>query len=262
MDQNKVKSRLCSVLKKKENYPREHWRMQMKTEKSFSQTESESQDTSSVRDQLIQSLKTSKDYRDSFVEEKVRSGISSQIRAIREKLEGMSQTEFGKMLGKSQSWVARLENPNEALPTLSSLLEVAHSLDIDLVVRFAPFSELVDWMSGRPHLIPGLSPEALEVESFNEEEKRGLLDLRHLDLFSLEPVEVKTTRIKDVNTVNLYNLNRSLGGQSEQINLNLEGSEATMVNPRIPKLRLVPKTARFVPAQSTETNMPKRVMAQ
>ena len=88
----------------------------------------------------------------------------------------MNQENFGAMLGKSQSWVARLEDPDEALPTLSTLLEVAKALDVNLVVRFGPFSELADWMSGTPHLVPGLSQKTLSVESFSEEEDKGFAD--------------------------------------------------------------------------------------
>jgi len=84
----------------------------------------------------------------------------------------MNQKSFGNLLGdKSQSWVARLEDPGETFPTISTLLEVAHGYDVDLVVRFAPFSETVDWMSGTPHVLPGLSPESLAIANFKNDSR-------------------------------------------------------------------------------------------
>ena len=56
----------------------------MKTEELPAKTEAESKNTSSVKDQLLHNFKTSKDYRHAFVEEKVRTSIAAQIKAIRE----------------------------------------------------------------------------------------------------------------------------------------------------------------------------------
>src|SRR2546425_1254016 len=112
----------------------------MQIEKSSFQIEAGSPDTFSVRDQLIQSLKTSKEYRHAFVGETIRSSLAAQIKAMRERMPSMTQKKFGELLGKSQPWVARLEDPNAALPTLSTLLSVARACDVDLQVRFAPFS--------------------------------------------------------------------------------------------------------------------------
>jgi transcriptional regulator with XRE-family HTH domain len=142
----------------------------MQIEKSSCQTAGASASTSSIREQLIDSLKTSKEYRHSFLEEKIRTGLAAQIKAIREQREGgMTQKRFAEILGKSQSWIARLEDPNAEVPTLSTLLQVAYAFDVDLEVRFAPFSELVDWVSGTPHWTPGLSSDTLAVEDFQHD---------------------------------------------------------------------------------------------
>jgi transcriptional regulator with XRE-family HTH domain len=142
----------------------------MQTEKLFCQTEDVSAGTSSLKNQLIDSLRTSKDYRHAFVEETIRTGLAAQIKAMREQREGgMTQKRFAEILGKSQSWVARLEDPNAAAPTLSTLLQVARAFDVDLEVRFAPFSELVYWVSGMPRWVPGLSSETLAVNEFEHD---------------------------------------------------------------------------------------------
>ena len=124
---------------------------------------------------LSQSLRTSKEYRHAFVEETIRAGIAAQIKAMRERMRDMTQKKFGELLGnKSQSWVARLEDPNAARPTLSTLLSVAEACDVCLQVRFAPFSEFINWVSGIPHWVLGLSPPALAVSDFCHD--AGLLE--------------------------------------------------------------------------------------
>ncbi len=45
--------------------------------------------------------------------------------------------------------------------------------DVALVVRFVPFSQLVDWVSGTPFVDRGLTPSALSVPSFSAELSAG-----------------------------------------------------------------------------------------
>ena len=141
----------------------------MTTGSSFSQTGAVSPSTFSVRQQIIQSLRTAREYRRGFVEEKIQTGLAVQMKAIRESRPGMTQQKFAELLGKSQSWVARLEDPNAPPPTITTLLKVAAAFDVDLVVRYAPFSETIDWVSGNPHVVPGLSPESLAVPDFEND---------------------------------------------------------------------------------------------
>lgn len=148
----------------------------MKTEELSLQIAAESHRMSSVRDQLAASFKVGEEYRHAFVEEKIRTGLAAQIRAMREARPGLTQKKLGQTLGKAQSWIARLEDPNEVPPTLPTLLQVAQAFDVDLQVRFAPFSELIDWMSGTPRVNLGLSADALSVSSFKAEEEAGVFD--------------------------------------------------------------------------------------
>lgn len=69
----------------------------MVIEKSPLPTVNESANTSSVGDQLLQSLKSSRSYRHAFVEEKVRSNIAAQISANREQ-RGMKQPELARVM--------------------------------------------------------------------------------------------------------------------------------------------------------------------
>lgn len=74
-----------------------------------------------------------KSYRDSYVSMQLRVWLADQVRALRG---DMTQAEFGKLIGKPQTVVSRLEDPNYGRLTVETLLEVASKLDIALLVRF------------------------------------------------------------------------------------------------------------------------------
>jgi hypothetical protein len=72
-------------------------------------------------------------YRDSYVSTQLRTWLADQVRALRG---DMTQAEFGKLIGKPQAVVSRLEDPDYGRLTLETLLDVASKLDIALLVRF------------------------------------------------------------------------------------------------------------------------------
>lgn len=117
---------------------------------------------------LLAKLK-SKKYRDLFVAGQIKTGIPFQLRAMRDR-RGWTQEEVGKRAGLPQSAVARLENPDTAhAPNIKTLLKLASAFDVALIVRYACFSELVDWTESRPRVVTGLGPEALAVKGFDED---------------------------------------------------------------------------------------------
>jgi transcriptional regulator with XRE-family HTH domain len=118
---------------------------------------------SSVKSQLLDSFKTSKEYRHAFVEEKVRTQLAVQIKTIREQ-QKISRPTFAALMQKANSWVFRLEDPNQPPPTISTLLQVAEAFDVDLDISFKRFSDLL-------HRIERMTPESFEVPSFEEELK-------------------------------------------------------------------------------------------
>jgi hypothetical protein len=77
----------------------------------------------------------------------------------------------------TQNAVSRLESPNYGKPTITTLKRLAAALDVGLIVRFVPFSELIDWVSSTPRIDEGLNDKALSVASFDLEEQQGALDL-------------------------------------------------------------------------------------
>ncbi|MEQ9191200.1 MAG: helix-turn-helix transcriptional regulator [Alphaproteobacteria bacterium] len=103
-----------------------------------------------------------KEFRDSYVENHTRASVGYQIKAMRE-ARSWSQEELGKQAGgKGQTAIARLENPDYGRPSLTTLLEVASAFDVGLLVRFVPFSELLNWSSK-------VSPEELNVLSYEDD---------------------------------------------------------------------------------------------
>jgi transcriptional regulator with XRE-family HTH domain len=99
-----------------------------------------------------------KDYRDAYVDGHVTSYIPYQLRAIREHL-GLTQKAFAERIGKPQSVVSRLENTEYGKVTVQTLLDIAHGLDIALVVKFASFPEFLATYDD-------LSAEAMAVEPY------------------------------------------------------------------------------------------------
>lgn len=86
-------------------------------------------------------------YRKAFIEAHARDTVAFQLRRMRE-AKGWTQEKLAvEAFGdpKLQSMVSRLENPDYGKYSVSTLLNLANVFDVGLVVRFAPFSEVVDW---------------------------------------------------------------------------------------------------------------------
>jgi transcriptional regulator with XRE-family HTH domain len=104
-----------------------------------------------------------KEYRDAFVAAYVRNGIAFQIRAMRES-RGWDQKKLADKMGnvKLQPIVSRYENPDYGRFSMTTLLDLAKAFDVGLIVRFAPFSELIDRDDD-------FADESLDVDSYARE---------------------------------------------------------------------------------------------
>jgi transcriptional regulator with XRE-family HTH domain len=141
---------------------------------------------------VLGSLKSGKEYRHAFVEEKVRTSIAAQIYAMRTRAKGgMTQPEFARRMGKSQSWVSRLEDPNQPAPTIASLLKVAEAFDVDLEIRFGSFSTML-------RRLDEMTPESLEAPSFTEELEAGAFRKRRKPDPTVDEIADKATRREDI----------------------------------------------------------------
>lgn len=101
-----------------------------------------------------------KAYRDAYVAENTATMIATQVRYLREQ-RGWTQREFAERLGKPPSVVNRIEDPDYGKLSLQTLLEIAHTLDLGIIIRFVGFPEFL-------RRTRDVSPRALEADSFNE----------------------------------------------------------------------------------------------
>lgn len=111
---------------------------------------------------LIDELKD-KEYREAFVAEQINVGIPFQIKAIRNQRK-WSQKKLGEQVHEvmKQEQISRLEDPNYASVTISTLKKLASAFDVGLMVRFVPISYLIEWELR-------LTSESLKVVSFDED---------------------------------------------------------------------------------------------
>ncbi len=120
------------------------------------------------RQQTIQSL-VRKGYRDAYVEQHIKRGIATQIRAMRDARK-WTQSELARRLDISQPNVARLEDEDYGQYSLQTLKRLASAFDVALVVRFVPFSQLVDYTTR-------ISPADLVPASFENDTELHLTPL-------------------------------------------------------------------------------------
>lgn len=123
--------------------------------------------TSDRRKRMVDSLRDS-EYRDMYVESQITEALALQIRLLRES-HPWTQAQLGQRAGTSQVVISRLEDPDYGNFTLKTLRRLALAFDVALIVRFAPFSELVDWtLTSSPGKLcppdfehdPGLYPQS------------------------------------------------------------------------------------------------------
>jgi transcriptional regulator with XRE-family HTH domain len=118
--------------------------------------------------------------RSRFVESHLSKNLALQIRMMREE-SGWSQEELASKVGMNQNAISRLENPSYGKATLTTLKRLASAFDVALIVRYVPYTQLVDWVSGTPRWENGLSSKSLCVMSFAKEDSvMGQQQIRQL----------------------------------------------------------------------------------
>lgn len=105
------------------------------------------------------------------------------------------------MSGMTPNNLSRLESPDYGRQTISSLKRIANALDVALVVRFVPFSQYIDWLSGTPRIDEGISPNSLAVRSFEKEEEENLLEVSQ---FQKQLAQMAPGVVLNVQTVGVF----------------------------------------------------------
>jgi hypothetical protein len=106
-------------------------------------------------ERLAQQFKGEK-FRKSYFARQLKVFLAAQIRALRGE---RTQTQFGGLIGKPQSVVARLERESYGKVNLQTLIDIAQKLDIALIVRFVNHSTFLEWTKD-------YSQEALAPQSY------------------------------------------------------------------------------------------------
>lgn len=120
-----------------------------------------------LTEKLLNKLRR-RSYRAAYVDENVRTSIAYQVRALREQ-RGWSQKKLAEVLGKPQSVVSRIEDPDYGKLSVQTLLEIAEALDIALLIRYVSFPDFITSMIN-------VSPEALGADSFDESQLSAVPD--------------------------------------------------------------------------------------
>jgi hypothetical protein len=121
-----------------------------------------------------------KEYRNAYVSEHVRRWIAHQIRALREHPERKwKQGELSNRMGKPQSVISRLEDPNYGKMTVQTLLEVAAACDVALIIKFVSFERFVGETAD-------LTQSAMQVDSFNKTDQTALHSMDHISFPIIE----------------------------------------------------------------------------
>lgn len=141
----------------------------------------------SKQEQMWENLRD-KDFRKQFIDEHVNVGIAFQVRSLRNR-QNLEQSELAQLLGVKQPLISSWENPNYGNYTLNTLKNLAKAFDVGLLVRFVPFSTLIDWTVD-------LTSDAIAPPSFNEEEK----------LHAASPVLVTSSFIESTKDTDVYDL--------------------------------------------------------
>ena len=113
--------------------------------------------------------------REQFIDSHLGRCIVQQLKATRDQL-NWSQQQLAETAGMTQNAISRLESPDYGKPTITTLKRLAAAMDVGLVVHFAPFSQIIDWVSGTPRVDRGLNTNSLAVPAFSREDEAGIFD--------------------------------------------------------------------------------------
>ncbi|WP_164757897.1 MULTISPECIES: helix-turn-helix transcriptional regulator [unclassified Mesorhizobium] len=144
-----------------------------------------------------------KDYRDGYVQTRVRAGVAYQIKALRRKF-GLSQSEMAQRTEKKQSVISRLENTEYGKVTVQTLLDIASGLDVALLVQFVSYPDFLKRTADMSD--KALQPDTIH-ESFNaaRRDNSQTIDYRKFNPV-LSPMSAQVRNIFDNQNQNVRQL--------------------------------------------------------
>jgi transcriptional regulator with XRE-family HTH domain len=101
------------------------------------------------------------EYRKAFVLSQINVGIPFQIRALM-KSRGWTQAQLAEKTHMLQPRISELVSPGKTRPNVETLRRIAQAFDCALIVKLAPFSELVRWSEE-------FDPESFNVPTFTDD---------------------------------------------------------------------------------------------
>ena len=116
--------------------------------------------TSLIQRNLWKKLQ-SKKYRHSFVSSQIGASVAAQIASTRA-ARGWTQRELAERTKMSQVRISVLEDPSYENFSIKTLKRIAEAFDTALILKFAPFSEMLGWLTT-------LRPKHLAVQKFEED---------------------------------------------------------------------------------------------
>ena len=97
-----------------------------------------------ARSKKISKLKNDPKFRASYLRAKLNVNVPSQVRALRLR-QGLTQIAFAEEIGMKQSRISAMESPGATNFNLETLIRLAAAYKVGLIIKFAPFSEVLDW---------------------------------------------------------------------------------------------------------------------
>lgn len=151
-------------------------------------------------------------YRDVFGTS-ITGTTAAQIRAMRES-RGWNQQELADKAGMGQARISLLENPNYDKLSLKTLKRIANAFDVALIVRFAPFSKLLE-------ILRSETAESLDVPGFEDEfgtEANPIITPRHKVIDLTERLKAMLPPEGQGKTDGVPQVLTSHDGQKEKLN--------------------------------------------
>jgi transcriptional regulator with XRE-family HTH domain len=97
------------------------------------------------RSKTISKLISDIDVRTSYIRAKLGTLVPAQLRALRLKSDMPRQSDLAQKAQLHQSRISMFETPGAANVTLETLSRLAAAFKVGLVVKFVPFSEMLQW---------------------------------------------------------------------------------------------------------------------